>query len=313
MKKYTSLFDPAFPVDQLTKERHGQWLLIAGGIILGSIGIFVEEANQHPLTTVWFRCVFGGIVLLIWSLYSRQLSELRLSGRQLRVAIISGILMILNWSLFFAAITRTSIAVATVVFHIQPFWVMIFGVYYLGEAISPRQWAATLIALCGLSLTTGLIDENVSVYPIDNDYIVGLVMCLGGSLSYAAVTVIAKTERQVSSFALAWWQCVVGAVVLVWTPFLFGWPNQPSTWFWLIGLGAIHTGIAYVVLFNGMARVSLGKVALLQFVYPLTAVIVDWLVYGRILDFIQLIGVAMMSLALWSINRPGNRPTHQSN
>ena len=311
MLRYSRQLNPVIPVDHSVKERQGKWLLIAGGIILGSIGIFVEESNQHPLTTVWYRCVFGGMVLLVWHLCSTQSEQLWPGGRQLRVAVISGILMILNWTLFFAAITRTSIAVATVVFHIQPFWVMIFGIFYLGESISLRQWLATLMALCGLTLTTGLVGENESVALINGDYIIGIVMCIGGSLSYAAVTVIAKTERRISSFALAWWQCVVGAVFLVWTPFLFGWPNQPSTWYWLIGLGIIHTGIAYVVLFNGMARVPLAKVALLQFVYPLTAVILDWLVYDRTLNNIQLVGVTMMALALWSINHPGKRSTHQ--
>src|SRR5256885_16646578 len=37
-----------------------------------------------------------------------------------------------------------------------------------------------------------------------------LLMCLAGSLCYAAVTILAKTEKVVTPFALAWWQCAVG-------------------------------------------------------------------------------------------------------
>ena len=47
--------------------------------------------------------------------------------------------MMLNWALFFAAIPRTSIAVATVVFHIQPIWVIVFGALFLREAVSPAN------------------------------------------------------------------------------------------------------------------------------------------------------------------------------
>ena len=88
-------------------------------------------------------------------------------------------------------------------------------------------------------------------------------------------------------------------------PFVFGWPQQAAAWGWLAGLGVLHTGLAYVMLFAGMARLALGRIAVLQFVYPLTAVLVDWFVYGRTLGPVQLAGVALMALALWTIRKPG--------
>lgn len=288
-----------------TRVRDGQWLLIAGGVLLGTLGVFVEEAGQHPLVTVWFRCAFGGLALLLWGWATGRLKELRLEGRVWWVACASGGLMILNWALFFAAIPRLSIGVATLVFHIQPIWVMVFGALLLREAVSPAQWKATLVALSGLALTTGLFNDLQWTTPkSDGSYAAGLLMCLGGSLSYAAVTLIAKTEKNVSSYALAVWQCVVGVVVMAWAPFVYGWPHVAAAWGWLAGLGVLHTGLAYAVLFAGMARLPLGKIAVLQFVYPLTAVLVDWCVYGRTLDTVQLAGVALMALALWTIRKP---------
>ena len=286
-----------------TEERHGQWLLIAGGILLGTIGVFVEEANQNPLVTVWFRCIFGALALWLWSMATGRSGELRLNRKSYWIAIATGLLILINWTLFFAAIPRTSIAVATVVFHIQPFWVMIFGLWFLRETVSPLQWVATIMAFCGLTLTTGLSFNDLMLGAVNDEYITGLLMCLGGSVSYAAVTVIAKTETKITSFALAWWQCAVGSVVLAWAPLVYGWPSQISAWPWLIGLGVFHTGLAYAILFAGMAKLTLGKVALLQFIYPLTAIVVDWMIYGRLLDHIQLIGVAMMAIALWTVRK----------
>lgn len=287
-----------------SRERDGRWLMIGGGVLLGTIGVFVEEAGQHPLVTVWFRCLFGGLALLLWGVASGRTGELRLHGRLLLLAMVSGVLMILNWAMFFAAISRTSIAVATVVFHIQPFWVLLFGVVFLREAFSVRQSAATAAAMLGLILASGLWGSEGSVAQIDSDYVLGLGLCIGGSLSYAAVTIIAKTAGQISSLALAWWQCMVGTVVLAWVPFVFGWPDQGPAWLWLVGLGVLHTGLAYVVLFSGMAQLRLGQVALLQFVYPLSAVGVDWAIYGHTLSAAQSIGVGIMALALWTIRRP---------
>jgi drug/metabolite transporter (DMT)-like permease len=146
-------------------------------------------------------------------------------------------------------------------------------------------------------LTAGAVDSA--------GYLWGLAMCLGGSLSYAGVTLIAKTEGSASSFALAWWQCLVGLLALAGWPLLHGWPAAGSAWAWLAGLGVIHTGLAYVVLYAGMSRLSTSRIALLQFVYPFTAVLLDWAVYGRTLSGVQASGMGLMGLALWAARRPG--------
>lgn len=278
------------------QETRGQWLMIAGGVLLGTVGIFVEEARQHPLVTVLFRCAFGALALLAWGLATGRMGELRVRGRSWPVVVATGLLMVLNWALFFAAIPRTSIGVATIVFHIQPVWIMLFGTLVLREAVAPRQVAAVLAALLGLVLSTGLLGGDAAAW--GPDHVSGLLMCLAGSLCYAAVTILAKTEKVVTPFALAWWQCAVGTVLLLWVPLVNGWPQAPSSWAWLAGLGVLHTGLAYAILFAGMARLTLGRIAVLQYVYPLTAIVLDWAVYGRALGAVQLAGVGLMAGAL---------------
>ncbi|EPD45275.1 MULTISPECIES: DMT family transporter [Delftia] len=278
------------------QETRGQWLMIAGGVLLGTVGVFVQEAGQHPLVTVLFRCAFGALALLAWGLATGRMGELRVRGRSWPVVAATGVLMVLNWALFFAAIPRTSIGVATIVFHIQPVWIMLFGTLVLREAVAPRQAVAMLAALLGLVLTTGLLGGDSAAW--GPDHVSGLLMCLAGSLCYAAVTILAKTEKVVTPFALAWWQCAVGTVLLLWVPLVHGWPQAPSSWAWLAGLGVLHTGLAYAILFAGMARLTLGRIAVLQYVYPLTAIVLDWAVYGRALDAVQLAGVGLMAGAL---------------
>lgn len=214
------------PANGSTRERDGQWLLIAGGVLLGTIGVFVEEAGQHPVVTVWFRCAFGAMALLAWCLATGRGRELLLRGKARWVACATGVLMVLNWALFFAAIPRTSIAVATVIFHIQPIWVIVFGALFLREAISPLQWLATVAALAGLVLTTGLLDGAAAAAAASHSpgYLAGVLMCLGGSLCYAGVTLLANTQKAISPYAMALWQCLVGAVALAWAPWVLGWP-----------------------------------------------------------------------------------------
>jgi len=303
MQTKTARIISAPSTSQAASERLGLWLMVMGGALLGSIGVFVQEAGQSPLITVWFRCAFGALALLLWSVAAGKLKDLRLRGKSLGIACATGCLMLMNWTMFFAAIPRTSIAVATVVFHIQPIWVILFGAVFLREPVSRSQWIATPMALCGLALTTGLLDDMASAHPASREYLLGLLFCLGGSLSYAAVTLLAKTKQVISPFTLSFWQCGVGTVLLAWAPLTLGWPQQVSDWAWLAGLGVIHTGLAYVILFAGMARLTLGKVAVLQFVYPLAAVLFDWGIYGTRLSMVQIVGVALMGASVWTIRK----------
>ncbi|MFX1679876.1 DMT family transporter [Mitsuaria sp. CC2] len=291
--------------------REGQAFMVGGGLLLGTIGVFVEEAAQDPATTVWFRCVFGLAALLLWGAARGQLRQLvRLRGRTLGAVLVVGLLTVVNWGLFFAAIPRCSIAVSTVVFHVQPFWLMAMGAFWLRERVTRAQWSAAAIALGGLALATGIADELSAPGGAASGafgppgYALGVGMCLLGSVSYAAASLIAKLEAErAGSFVLSAGQCVVGAVLLLPWPLTHGLPAFGASWGWLAGLGVLHTGLAYVVLYAGLARLGTGRIAVLQFVYPGTAVLVDWAVYGRALSLSQMMGVGLIAVALWTLRR----------
>ncbi len=299
----STLPTPAALSPHATRERQGIGLMVIGGLLLGTLGVFVEEAGRDPLSTVWFRCAFGALALLLWGGISGRLGELHLRGKALAAALAASVLMIGNWALFFGAIARTSIGVATVVFQVQPLWVLALGAWWLREPVSWRQAGAALVALAGLALATGLFNAGSLAELRGKGYTTGLLMCLCGSLSYAGVALIAKVARGVSSFALAWWQCAIGTLALAWWPAVHGLPAFGISWAWLAGLGVIHTGLAYVLLYAGMARLSTTRIALLQFVYPATAILMDWAVYGHALSALQMAGVGLMGLALRGVRR----------
>ncbi|HEX6703408.1 MAG TPA: DMT family transporter [Albitalea sp.] len=284
------------------RPRSGAAAMAAAGLLLGTLGVFVQEAAQHPLTTVWFRCAFGAAALLAWGAASGRLRELRLDAKGWRAVVTAGVLMISSWALFFAAIERTSIGLATVVFHVQPLWLMAWGAWRLGEPVSKAGAGGAAMALAGLALASGLVDDGTS--RLGAGHLAGIAMCLAASLCYTGVSLIAKTSRSASSFALAWGQCMVGVVALAWWPVAHGWPALGPAWGWLAGLGVVHTGLAYVLLYAGMSRLSSWRIAVLQFVYPATAIAMDWLVYGRALSAVQIGGVVLMALALLAAREP---------
>lgn len=297
--KNTLLLHPATARE--SRQSQGSLQMILAGLLLGTLGIFVTEAGQPPLLTVLLRCLFGGLALLGWGACSGKLAELRLAGSSLLAVVLAGLLMVSNWGLFFAAIPRTSIGLATVLFHLQPFWVMLYGVVFLREKLSPRHLLAACTALLGLGLACGMLSLSRAALPAG--FLTGVAMCIAGSLTYAGLPIIARSRPQISAFAFAWWQCAVGVVLTAWWPLWHGWPSSAASWAWLAGLGSLHTGLAYALLYSGMSRLPTSRFAVLQFVYPVSAILVDWLVYHHALDGWQMTGIGLMGLALWSLRR----------
>ncbi|MFC6658126.1 EamA family transporter [Roseibium salinum] len=94
----------------------------AAQTLLGSIGLCVLESGADSVSAAFYRCAIGGLMLAFYCLWRRDLAGLlRLPARTLTYAVASGFLMIANWVLFFEGIHRTGIAVATILFHVQPF------------------------------------------------------------------------------------------------------------------------------------------------------------------------------------------------
>ena len=277
----------------------GVGLMVGGNMLLGTVGLFVDKAARPPLEEVFVRCAIGCAALVAFAAASGRLGELRVDRRGLRVALGSGALMVANWALFFAALQRSSIAVATLVFHVQPLWVMAWGMLFLGEARSTHRVLAAGLALLGLGLAVG---PAVLARPRP-EYLQGVGFALLASLCYAAVTLIAKTQRRLSGFALATWQCGVGAVALAWWPWLHGLPHAAAPWLWMLGLALLPTAAAYVALYSGMPLLQAGQIAVLQFVYPITAIVVDRVAFGHRLSPLQWLGVVAMGVALWAVGR----------
>lgn len=297
---------PAFPSAGKTRVTtagaSGAFPFVLSAILLGTIGIFVHEADTDPITATWFRCAFGLFGLTLWALMRRQMRSLRLTGCTWFWVLSAGALMVLAWGLFFAAIERTSAGVAIVLFHIQPLWVLVLGAWWLKESIARQRIVSVMVAMVGLVLATGM-PEHLSLFAASEafkaDYWIGVALCLLGAICTACVTIIARRLRDMPDGILAWWQCAVGTLALVLWPMTQGWPEWGVSWAWLAGLGLIHTGLAYTLMYAGMARLSADRIAVFQFIYPAVAIVIDWMFYDQSLGTLQLSGIALMAMAIW--------------
>lgn len=264
-------------------------------ITLGTLGYCILESGADSVSAVFYRCAIGGALLGMYCFGRGALSSLvQLPARTLALAGLSGALMVGNWVLFFEGIRLTSISVATIAFHVQPFFVILLGAYFFRERLRRVALLWISAALLGLVLATGV---NLGASAVDGSYAIGLLCTLAAAVLYALVTIIAKGLEGLKSHQLTLVQCMVGCVLLA--PVL---PLGPlvvdaDQWKWLLVIGAVHTGGVYMVLYDALPKLSTPLVAILLFLYPASAVIVDAVAYQYDIGMGKTIGLALIVVA----------------
>lgn len=260
--------------------------------IIGTVGAFALEAGLDPVTTVFWRCVFGAVFLCAWCLIRGYLPDRSLSPVRLALAALGGVCMVLSWTAFFAGFAMTSIATTTIVYHVQPFFVVLIGVLFLKEKISFDQVVWMAGAFIGVVLASGLV---VSSGTVDTRWVVGIALTLAAALLYAIATILAKGLGRQRPEVTALCQTVVGIVLLA--PFADVFRAVPAaSWGWLLGIGILHTGIAYVIMYSAYPKLSTPVIGVLTFVYPLVAILIDWVVYSHPLGAAQALGMILIAI-----------------
>lgn len=274
-------------------ERIAPIKLAVGMGIVGTVGAFGVEAQVDPITLVFWRCVFGTAFMLAWCLLYRLLPDKSLSLKTLGWSAVAGTCLVLSWVAFFAGIEMTSIATATIVMHVQPFFVIVLGVLFLKETMSRDQFVWLAVAFVGLVLASGTESIQGSA---DRTWIVGVGITILGALCYAGTAVVGKRLDTQRPEITALCQNAVG--ILIFAPFIqLGQVITPASWGWLLGIGVIHSGFAWVIIYSAYPKVSIPLIAVLSFVYPLVAITIDWALYGHPLALGQAFGMTLIVLS----------------
>ncbi|QEV19513.1 DMT family transporter [Streptomyces alboniger] len=282
-------------------ENKGTAQLTAAMMLSGTLGVFVVESGASAFNVVFFRVLFGALALGAYAVARGYFRDHGLTPKRLGLAALGGLFIVFNWVFLFKAYEATSISLATVVYHTQPFFLVLLSALVLRERLTRSQLGWLAAAFAGLVLVSG-------VRPGDTGSLAGIGLALLAAVLYALSTLVTKRVTGVRPHLIALVQVLVGIPLLL--PFTdFGAMRGTGTgWAWLVGLGVIHTGLMYVLMYAAYAKLPTPKIAVLAFTYPAVAMVADWAVYGRHIGLVQALGVPLIVLASLKVTlAPGTR------
>ena len=251
----------------------------------------------RPLLAALLRALPAGVVLLA---VSRTLPRGRWWGR----AAVLGVLNIgAFFALLFTAAYRLPGGVAATLGAIQPLVAAALAAALVHEPLRRRTLGAGLLGVVGVGLL--VLRADAALDPV------GILAGLAGALSMATGVVLTKHwGRPVPLLAFTSWQLVGGGAVLLPLALVVeGLPPRLSTtnlagYAWL---GVVGTVVAYALWFRGIERLPVARVTLLSLLAPVVAASLGWAVLDQRLGPAQLLGMAVVVIAVWTGQTVGGR------
>ena len=268
----------------------------------GTIGAFVVFSGQPPLTVVLFRCLIGAAALLGWLRFTGGWTPLKGSAGAwiaLGAAAIIG-----NWLCLFSAFPRCGISIATVVYHVQPFILVVLAAVTQRQRPDLRQVPFLLLAFVGVALTTGLSTESHQAGLLG-----GVLLALAAAFLYAVATVATRKLKTYPPAQIAGLQLVIGVIVLAPMASVDMGKFTLQTWGSLLVVGLVHTGLVYNLMYGAFQRLRPESIASLAFIYPAVALATDLLLFNARLGAMQWLGMGLILASVVANQRIGQTTT----
>ncbi|WAX96361.1 DMT family transporter [Aminobacter sp. NyZ550] len=278
----------------MSDKMRGTVEMTAAMVISGTIGLFVVLSGQPVMDVVFWRCAFGAITLLIVCAALGLFRPEVMTRRQIAWAAAGGVAIVLNWILLFAAFPRASISIATAIYNTQPFILVALGATLFGERLTLTKLSWLGIAFGGMLL---IVQSKPDAGAVGTDYLSGILLALGAAFFYAIAAIITKKLKGVPPHLIALIQVTVGILMLAPFANFAALPVDAKTWTLLVAVGVVHTGVMYILLYGAIQKLPTNLVGALSFIYPVVAILADFLAFGHRLQPLQLLGAAAILIA----------------
>ena len=275
----------------------------------GGIGGILMDDGWDPFVVSFYRGAIGLLCVLLWlALRPRGsgLSNPRLWGW----SALAGLGVAGNFAFYFLSIAEGSVAVAATLMYCAPVFVYLTSFVLRLERPSPLKWAAIALVLLGVVLLTDVYDirsGGVSLISAGAGLLSGLsyavfIFGLKFAAPHGSPQAILVVAFLVLGVALIWpGDAGQTAAVL-----------SSSRWPLFLGLGVLGAGLSFVLYVIGLKHTAPAVASIVAMVEPVTASLFGVLILDEGLAGLQVLGMALILVAVTtlSVYSSRRRPAH---
>lgn len=257
----------------------------------------LAEGSVDPLTLAGLRFAGGGGMLLAAGLIWRRLELLALRRRDAGQCALLALLGIVGMCvLLFYGQQTTGAINSSVIMQTNPVFIVILGVL-IGERLTPVAAAGVIVSLAGTLLVMGLLDGGRLHLALGRNR--GDLLVLASALCWALYAVFSKgLVLRMGGYAATTWVMVAGAMELaalhLFLPVEHHWPEAPRHWAAIAYLAVFPTAVGFFAWYEAMRLIKLSLLNVMQYLTPVFAIFLAWVLLGESLSGWQWTGAAVV-------------------
>ena len=260
----------------------------AAMLIFGTIGLFTKYIPMPSCVLALCRGLIGSIFLVVCSLVQNEHISFNAIKKNIFLLIFSGAALGFNWIFLFEAYRYTTIATATLCYYLAPVFVILISPVLFNEKLTLAKIITIILAIIGMIFVSGVLTGNGVIGAK------GIFFGILAALLYSAVIILNKFFKNISSYDTTVFQLMFAVIVLIPYSLMtqsFSQIHINSTiLLGVIIVGVIHTGIAYLLYFSSIPKMSSNNIAILSYIDPITAIILSSVILGEPMGLYGIIG-----------------------
>ena len=271
-----------------TRNMFSYGIYVLSMLIFGTNGFLAAHISLPASQIVLLRTLLGGAALTALVLLRGGFDRTAIRA-EARFLLLGGAVLGANWVALFEAYRLLNVSLATLIYYSGPMLVLLLSPFLFREKLTGRKITAVFLVAVGLVCISGSIAfGGLSVR--------GLFVAILAALFYASLIVFNKRIVRTPGLQTAAIELDVAfLVVLLYVLLTVGLPRpQRAELPYILTLGLINTGLAYVLYFSGLQKLPGQSVALISYVDPVSTLLFSALLLHESLTPLQLLGAALI-------------------
>ena len=262
-------------------------MIIVSGLSFSLVAVMVRLAGDIPLyEKVFFRSVVMLGATGVLAIRSRENPFAR--NPRLPLLLLRGAFGTIAMFLYFFAIERLTIADATVLNKLSPFFVALFAMLFLHEKLSRYIVPVLIVAFAGAVL--------VIKPQFDLEAIPAVAGFISAAASGAAYTVVRYLRRDEPPYRIVFYFSLVSVLVVV-PPMLLNFVRPEGLqWAYLLG-GGVFATTGQLALTLGYHQAPATRVSIYVYAHILFAFAFGLLLWGEMPDTLSIVGTLLIIVA----------------
>ena len=289
----------------LSHRSSGEAQLLFGAFLISFSPVFVNVAGVGPTVAGFYRCLFGGAILLV--LIAIRGEPLWIGRGPFLLALAAASLFATDLTFWHRSILYIGPGLATIMANFEVFFLAAFGVLVYRERVDWKFVVSIPLAVGGLFVLVG-VDWNAP----GSDYRRGVYFGLIAAMAYSFFMLVlqrsqSRPSRLTPASNLAVVSLAVAAIMGVEARLqgeAFRIPDLAS-WAAMLAYGVLCQAVGWIAISRGLARVEASRAGLIMLLQPTLAFVWDWLLFDRPTDAADAGGAL---LTLGAIYLGGRRP-----